>query len=73
MADRTRQRPSARVEAAIRARIAAGEWEPEQRMPSVAEFATEYDVSRSSVAKALQRIASDGLIEVVPQWGTFRR
>jgi len=40
-------------------------------MPSVAAFAAEYGVSRSAVASALRRIADDGLIEVVPQWGTF--
>jgi len=42
-------------------------------MPSVAEFAVQYNVSRSAVASALRRIADDGLIEIVPQWGTFRK
>jgi GntR family transcriptional regulator len=70
--ERTRELPSKRVEAAIRARIAAGEWEPEQRLPSVGQFADEYGVSRSAVAAALKRIEADGLIEIVPQWGTFR-
>jgi len=72
VADRTRQPPSRRVEAAIRERIAAGEWQPEERLPSVADFASQYGVSRSSVAAALKRIEADGLIEIVPQWGTFR-
>ena len=69
--ERTRELPSKRVEAALRQRIAAGEWQPEGRMPSVAALADEYGVSRSSVAAALRRIADDGLIEIVPQWGTF--
>ena len=73
VAERTRELPSRRVETAIRARLAAGEWQPEQRMPSVAEFAVQYNVSRSAVASALRRIADDGLIEIVPQWGTFRK
>jgi hypothetical protein len=34
--------------------------------------AEHYGVSRATVAKALRRIAGDGLVEVVPQWGTFR-
>jgi DNA-binding GntR family transcriptional regulator len=34
--------------------------------------AEHYGVSRATVAKALRRMAGDGLVEVVPQWGTFR-
>lgn len=55
----------------MRRRIAAGEWQPDERLPSVAALADEYGVSRSSVAAALRRIADDGLITIVPQWGTF--
>jgi len=35
-------------------------------------LAEHYQVSRSTVAKALRRLADDGLVEIVPQWGTFR-
>ena len=69
---RERQPPSQRVEAAIRARIEAREWVSGQALPSMAALASEYGVSRATVAKALRRLADDGLVEIVPQWGTFR-
>jgi DNA-binding FadR family transcriptional regulator len=71
--DRTRELPSKRVETALRARLAAGEWPHDGRLPSVAAFAAEYAVSRSAVTAALRRIEADGLIEIVPAWGTFRK
>ena len=70
--DRPRQLPSKRVENALRERIAAGEWTSGERLPPVAQLATQYEVARSTVVSALRRIADDGLIEIVPNWGTFR-
>jgi DNA-binding GntR family transcriptional regulator len=70
--DRTPELPSQRVEAALRARINAGEWQPQERLPSVAELATEYGVARSTVVSALRRIEADGLVTIVSNWGTFR-
>jgi DNA-binding GntR family transcriptional regulator len=29
-------------------------------------------VARNTVTKALRRLADDGLVEIVPGWGTFR-
>ncbi len=53
-------------------RIEAGEWAGGQALPSIASLAGHYDVSRATVAKALRRLADDGLVEIVSQWGTFR-
>lgn len=64
--------PSRRVERDLRRRIAAGEWAPGQALPAIAALAGEYGVSRATVAKALHRIAGDGEVEVIPQWGVFR-
>ncbi len=64
--------PSKRVEADMRRRIDNGEWDSGQALPSVASLAEHYSTSRATVAKALRRLADDGLIEIVPQWGTFR-
>ena len=64
--------PSRRVEADLRRRIEADEWTSGQVLPSIASLAERYGVSRATVAKALRRMADDGLVEVVPQWGTFR-
>jgi GntR family transcriptional regulator len=70
---RSARLPSQRVETGIRARITAREWAPGERLPPVAELAREYGVARSTVASALRRIQDDGLIEIVPNWGTFMR
>jgi DNA-binding GntR family transcriptional regulator len=65
--------PSHRVEADLRQRCEAGEWEHGDRLPPVAELAQHYGVARNTVTKALRRLADDGLIEIVPNWGTFRK
>lgn len=64
--------PSRRVEDDLRRRCSAGEWELGERLPSVAELAEYYGVARNTVIKALRRLADDGLVEIVPNWGTFR-
>jgi GntR family transcriptional regulator len=64
--------PSRRVEDDLRRRFSAGEWEPGERLPAVAELAQHYSVARNTVIKALRRMADDGLVEIVPNWGTFR-
>ena len=64
--------PSRHVEADLRRRCEAGEWAPGERLPPVAELAAHYRVARNTITKALRRLADDGLIEIVPNWGTFR-
>jgi DNA-binding GntR family transcriptional regulator len=64
--------PSRRVEADLRRRLSAREWEPGERLPAVAELAQRYGVARNTVIKALRSLAEDGLVEIVPNWGTFR-
>ena len=71
-ADTARTMPSRRVEVNLRRRIEANEWASGQALPSIALLAEHYGVSRATVATALHRVANDGLVEVVPQWGTFR-
>jgi DNA-binding GntR family transcriptional regulator len=65
--------PTDRVTRLLRARLAAGEWEPGQRMPSVAVLARELDVGHGTVRRALQRLADEGLVVTLPRYGTFRR
>jgi GntR family transcriptional regulator len=69
---RSEELPSVRVEADLRRRLEAGEWATGEALPSVAELASHYGVARGTVAKALRRIADDGLVRIVPAWGTFR-
>ena len=63
--------PSQRVETALRARVAAGEWRSGERLPPVAELAAQYEVARSTVIAPLRRM--DDLVDIVPNWGTFRK
>jgi GntR family transcriptional regulator len=69
---RTPERPSERVAADLRQRIAAGEWEPGAPLPTVAELADRYGVSKATVTRVLSVLAGEGLVRVVPRWGTFR-
>jgi GntR family transcriptional regulator len=69
---RPRELPSRRVEADLRRRVDAGEWASGEALPSIAALAEHYVTSRATVAKAMRRLADDGLVEIVPQWGTFR-
>ena len=39
---------------------------------AVADLGQHYGVARNTVMKALRRLTNDGLIEIVPNWGTFR-
>ena len=64
--------PSQRVEADLRRRISAGEWAPGEALPTVASLARRYGTSGATVSKVLRRLAADGLITVIPSWGTFR-
>jgi GntR family transcriptional regulator len=65
--------PSKRVETDLRQRIERGEWKSGERLPPVAELAAHYGVARSTVVAAERRIAADGLIEIVANWGVFMR
>ena len=66
------ERPSETVAADLRRRIAADEWRVDEALPTVAELAGHYQVSRSTAARALRILAAEGLIRIVPRWGTFR-
>ena len=69
---RTEDLPSARVLTGLRQRIAAGEWQSGEALPTVAALAEEYGVSRGAVSRALRILAGEGLVRIVPRWGTFR-
>jgi DNA-binding GntR family transcriptional regulator len=69
---RTEELPSDRVQADLRRRIAAGEWGHGEALPAVAALAGHYGVSRGAVSRALRMLAAEGLVRIVPRWGTFR-
>jgi len=72
MPDRTEELPSDRVATDLRRRIAAGEWDHGQALPATAALAEQYGVSRGAVSRALRLLADEGLVRIVPRWGTFR-
>jgi GntR family transcriptional regulator, rspAB operon transcriptional repressor len=59
-----------RAYAALREEIVSAELEPGRRL-SENELAQRLGVSRTPVREALARLQDDGLVEVVPQLGTF--
>lgn len=70
--DRPRELPSRRITDDLRRRIAAGEWESGQQLPSNAELAQHYGSTRRTVSKALRVLEAEGLVEIQANWGTFR-
>jgi ribosomal protein S25 len=69
---RSPERPSVVIEADMRKRVAAGEWQSGEQLPSVAALAARYGVAGGTIARVLRKLADDGLVRVVPGWGTFR-
>lgn len=66
------ERPAETVAASLRQRIAAGEWESGDALPTVAALAEHYQVARATVTRALRVLESEGLVRIIPRWGTFR-
>ena len=71
MPPRTPKRPFERVADDLRARIAAGEWGPDQALPSGHELAGHYGVSQSTITRAIKELAAEGLVYAVSRWGVF--
>ncbi|MBE3563099.1 MAG: FadR family transcriptional regulator [Hydrogenibacillus schlegelii] len=57
----------------LAARLAAGEWRPGEKLPSIPELMARYGVSRSTVREALMRLAGQGLVRIVHGEGTIAR
>lgn len=68
---RSAELPVDRAERLLRARIEAGEWLAGQQLPSVSQLSSELHTSRTTVTRVLQRLSTDGVVTVVPHWGTF--
>ncbi len=61
----------AQLDAILRARIAAGEWRTDQRVPSENELNAAYGLSRMTARGVLTRLVEEGLLYRVPGKGTF--
>lgn len=62
-------RPRQQVEERIRAAILSGELQSGQRLPSEAELARQFDVSRNTVREALRSLSTQNLITKAPGAG----
>lgn len=58
------------IREAIRNRIVAGEWKLGELIPGEMEFAAEYECSRTTVNRALQALADEGIVERKRKGGT---
>jgi DNA-binding GntR family transcriptional regulator len=63
--------PYLRVFAELRQRIEARELGPGEQVPSAAQLAGEFSVSRSTARRALALLKEAGYTEASPGWGTF--
>jgi GntR family transcriptional regulator len=72
MPPRSPELPSARVTEDLRRRLESGEWDSGEALPSVGKLADHYSASRTTIGKALKVLESDGMVTIVPRWGTFR-
>lgn len=61
----------AMVKQMILARIASGEWEPRQRIPSENELVASLGLSRMTINRALRELAADGVLLRIQGLGTF--
>jgi len=56
---------------ALREKIQAGFWQPEERIYTEAELAEAFNVGRSTVREAINRLKAGNLVYTVPGLGTF--
>lgn len=59
------------LEELIRERIDSGQWPPDTRIPSERELAAEFELSRTTTRRAIERLVRDGLLRKEPRRGTF--
>jgi len=55
----------------LKREIESGNWSPEQKLPSEAEFCTHFDISRTVVRQAIKELQSEGYLSTEKGKGTF--
>ena len=71
-AERGPERPGERIEADLRRRMTADEWQSGERLPTLDELAEHYGAARGTIARVLRKLAAEDLLRIVPRWGTFK-
>jgi DNA-binding GntR family transcriptional regulator len=68
---RPRVPPSGKIAAILRAKIQAGEYDPDVALPSIVKLAEEHGVATGTIQRALKILKDEGLVETRPGYGTF--
>ena len=55
----------------LRGRIRDGVYRPGQVLPSEQQMMQEFEIARGTVRKIVAQLREEGLVETVPQLGTF--
>ena len=63
--------PYRRVADDLRGKIDAGELLPGEQVPSMAQLADSYGISRGTARRVLTTLRDEGYVYVTPGWGTF--
>jgi GntR family transcriptional regulator len=71
MAPRPRIPAYQRVADELRARVLAGEFEHHVSLPGADALADQYEVSRRTAHRAVRILVDEGLLVVIPSYGTF--
>ncbi|AEH11634.1 MULTISPECIES: GntR family transcriptional regulator [Protofrankia] len=61
--------PYARIADHFRTLIQTGELAPDNRLPSIRDISTTFNVARQTAANALSSLESEGLIKILPRSG----
>lgn len=65
--------PYRQIASLIAAAIAAGDWPPGARLPSITDLTQRYGVARRTASKALGQLVADGRAEYSPGMGHYAR
>jgi len=63
--------PYLRVAAELRDKIANGELQPGDQVPSIVKLGEQYGISRGTARRVLVQLRDWGLVEITPGWGSF--
>jgi GntR family transcriptional regulator len=63
--------PYKQVADAIARRILSGQLAPGARVPSITTLVQDYGIAKNTARRALTVLAEQGLVRIVPGWGTF--
>jgi GntR family transcriptional regulator len=65
--------PYKQIAEIIRRRIASGEYPQGTRIPTESEMVETWEVARSTARRAIALLRGEGLVDTVPQRGTYVR